>query len=280
METLKASTRDDINLYVESMTVANPIGVVCIIHGFGEHIGRYRHVMQLLNDSKFNVYGVDLRGHGKSRGLKGHAPDLMSLINDIEEFLKIVRAEHLYLPLFLFGHSMGGNLVLNYVLRDKSKELSGFIASAPWIKLAFQPPRWKEQLGSLMARIAPKFRQPNGLNSLHLSKDPEVSRQYDLDPLVNFKISAGLFSAINFGAEYLLEHQKEITLNGYLFHGKSDRIIDYKATMKLALDNPDHITWKLWEGVFHEAHNDLEQKEVIKEWIDWMIHIIKTSKVN
>jgi acylglycerol lipase len=279
MEPLKVSTRDGINLYVESMTVEHPIGMVCIIHGFGEHIGRYRHVMQSLNASKFNVYGVDLRGHGKSGGLKGHAPDLMSLINDIEEFLKIVRAEHLYLPLFLFGHSMGGNLVLNYVIRDKSKELSGFIVSAPWIKLAFTPPRWKEQLGKLMARIAPKIRQSNGLNSLHLSKDPEVSKLYDNDPLVNFKISAGLFAAINFGASYLMKHQSEIKLSGFVFHGQSDSIIDHKATMKLVLDNPDYMKWKLWKDVFHEAHNDLEQKEVIKEWIDWMISKIKISKV-
>ncbi len=88
-----------------------------------------------------------------------------------------------------------------------------------------------------------------------------------------------MFAAINFGASYLVEHQSEIKLSGFVFHGQSDAIIDYKATMKLALDNPDYIKWKLWEGVFHEAHNDLEQKEVIKEWIDWMIHKIKTSKV-
>ena len=174
---------------------------------------------------------------------------------------------------------MGGNLVLNYVIRDKSKELSGFIVSAPWIKLAFTPPRWKEQLGKLMAHIAPKIRQSNGLNSLHLSKDPEVSKLYDNDPLVNFKISAGLFAAINFGASYLMEHQSEIKLSGFVFHGQSDSIIDYKATMKLVLDNPDYMKWKLWKDVFHEAHNDLEQKEVIKEWIDWMISKIKTPKV-
>ncbi len=90
MDILKISTRDGISLHLDSMTVSQPIGVVCIIHGFGEHIGRYRHVMQSLNDSEFNVYGIDLRGHGKSGGLKGHAPDLISLINDIEEFLKIL----------------------------------------------------------------------------------------------------------------------------------------------------------------------------------------------
>tara|TARA_S200000501_G_scaffold140703_1_gene133020 strand:- start:39 stop:881 length:843 start_codon:yes stop_codon:yes gene_type:complete len=280
MENSKLSTRDGINLHVEAMTIDHPLGVVCIIHGLGEHIGRYQHVMHSLNDSKFNVYGIDLRGHGKSGGLKGHAPDLISLINDIEEFLKIVRAENLYLPLFLFGHSMGGNLVLNYVLRDNSKELSGFIVSAPWIKLAFKLPRWKKQLGHLMARIAPKIRQPNGLNSIHLSKNPEVKKQYDQDPLVNFKISAGLFSTVNYGAAYLIKHQNEIKLSGFIFHGKLDAIIDHKSTMKFALGNPDKIKWKLWESVFHEAHNDLEQKEVIKEWIDWMIDKIKVSSSN
>ncbi len=280
MDILKISTRDGISLHLDSMTVSQPIGVVCIIHGFGEHIGRYRHVMQSLNDSEFNVYGIDLRGHGKSGGSKGHAPDLISLINDIEEFLKMVRAENLYLPLFLFGHSMGGNLVLNYVLRDNSKELSGFIVSAPWIKLAFKLPRWKEQFGALMGRFVPKIRLSNGLNSMHLSKNPEVAKQYNQDPLVNFKISGGLFSAINYGAAYLIKHQKEIKLNGFIFHGKLDAIIDYKSTMKLAMSNPDNIKWKLWEGVFHEAHNDLEQKEVLKEWIDWMIDKIKVSQSN
>ena len=280
MENSKLSTRDGINLHVEAMTIDHPLGVVCIIHGLGEHIGRYQHVMHSLNDSKFNVYGIDLRGHGKSGGLKGHAPDLISLINDIEEFLKIVRAENLYLPLFLFGHSMGGNLVLNYVLRDNSKELSGFIVSAPWIKLAFKLPRWKKQLGYLMARIAPKIRQSNGLNSIHLSKNQEVTKQYDQDPLVNFKISAGLFSAVNYGAAYLIKHQNKIKLSGFIFHGKLDAIIDHKSTMKFALGNPDKIKWKLWESVFHEAHNDLEQKVVIKEWIDWMIDKIKVSRSN
>ena len=280
MDNSKLSTRDGINLHVEAMTIDHPLGVVCIIHGLGEHIGRYQHVMHSLNDSKFNVYGIDLRGHGKSGGLKGHAPNLISLINDIEEFLKIVRAENLYLPLFLFGHSMGGNLVLNYVLRDNSKELSGFIVSAPWIKLAFELPRWKKKLGYLMARIAPKIRQPNGLNSIHLSKNPEVKKQYDQDPLVNFKISAGLFSTVNYGAAYLIKHQNEIKLSGFIFHGKLDAIIDHKSTMKFALGNPDKIKWKLWESVFHEAHNDLEQKEVIKEWIDWMIDKIKVSSSN
>ena len=280
MEILKISTRDGISLHLDAMTVSQPLGVVCIIHGFGEHIGRYRHVMQSLNDSKFNVYGIDLRGHGKSGGLKGHAPNLISLINDIEEFLKIVRAENLYLPLFLFGHSMGGNLVLNYVLRDNSKELSGFIVSAPWIKLAFKLPWWKEQLGHLMARIAPKMRLPNGLNSMHLSKNPEVAKQYNQDPLVNFKISGGLFSAINYGAAYLIKHQNEIKLSGFIFQGKLDAIIDYKSTMKLALGNPDNVKWKLWESVFHEAHNDSEQKEVLKEWIDWMVHKIISSQLD
>ena len=115
---------------------------------------------------------------------------------------------------------------------------------------------------------------------MHLSKNPEVAKQYNQDPLVNFKISGGLFSAINFGAAYLIKHQKEIKLNGFIFHGKLDAIIDYKSTMKLAMSNPDNIKWKLWEGVFHEAHNDLEQKEVLKEWTDWMINKIKVSRSN
>ena len=115
---------------------------------------------------------------------------------------------------------------------------------------------------------------------MHLSKNPEVAKQYNQDPLVNFKISGGLFSAINYGAAYLIKHQNEIKLSGFIFQGKLDAIIDYKSTMKLALSNPDNIKWKLWESVFHEAHNDLEQKEVLKEWIDWMIHKIKASQFN
>ncbi|NQW26582.1 MAG: alpha/beta hydrolase [Flammeovirgaceae bacterium] len=275
IEHLIITAKDGKQLSGIASTIPDPLGLVCLVHGFGEHIGRYSHVMSTLNESGFNAYGMDLRGHGKSEGLKGHAPSLLCLLDDIEEFLKMVRSEQLYLPLFLFGHSMGGNLVLNFILRDRSKELTGFIASSPWLKLAFKPPIWKEKLGRAMANILPKFRQPNGLKSMHLSKDPEVSRNYDLDPLVNFKISARLFVAITEGAEYVMEKSTTIKTPGYVLHGQSDALIDHSATIQLAQSNTEFLTFKLWEGVYHEPHNDLEQSQVIHAWIDWMKALLK-----
>lgn len=267
---------DDKALNLAQWQCNNPIAALCIVHGFGEHIGRYHHLAEEMGKHQISTYGIDLRGHGLSEGLKGHARyDLM--ISDIEEMLKAVRRENLDLPIILFGHSMGGNLILNFMARKSMSELQGFIASSPWLGLAFDPPVWKLKLGNLFAKYFPTFRQANDLDATALSKDPEVVRSYKQDPLVNNQISAGMFHGILDAITYLNAKMDRIQIPGLIYHGTADRIINFHKTEEFAQQLNQHntrITWKPWEGVYHEPHNDLEKKEILNFLVKWCLGIV------
>ncbi|MEO9476365.1 MAG: lysophospholipase [Cyclobacteriaceae bacterium] len=243
--------------------------ILCIIHGHGEHSGRYEHVAQYLSAHNVAVFAMDLRGHGKSKGKRGHAPSQEVLLRDIEELVKAAREMYNDLPLFIMGHSMGGNLVANFMIENKSKEITGFMLSSPWLKLAFDPPKIKMQLGKLMSKIWPAFSEHNGLDINHISKDPEEVKKYKDDPLVHGMISAGLFQIIDEACEKALTEAASINTPGLIYHGSSDMIIDYTATEKFAKSN-SLFDWHLLDGVYHEPHNDLEKSEVLKMLADWI----------
>ena len=211
--------RDGAHLHVAQHVVEDPIAMVAIIHGFGEHIGRYTHVMDELASHKISSYGIDLRGHGLSDGKKGHAPSYELLMDDIEELLKMCRGQNTEIPLFLYGHSMGGNLVANFVLQRPVNELQGFVLSSPWIRLAFDPPAWQQKAANILAGVVPGLRMDNNLDASHLSKIPEVSAAYTADPLVNSKISAGLYQMVVKAGEFALSHMSEVKLKGLVYHG-------------------------------------------------------------
>lgn len=266
---------DGTELFLRQWVVNSPKAVICIVHGFGEHIGRYQAFADFFNQHDFSVYGMDLRGHGQTSGLRGHASAYSDLLNDIEEMMKIARVENLEIPIFLFGHSMGGNLVINFVMQKQMQEIAGFIASSPWLGLAFQPPKWKIVLGKLFAKWFPKFRQSNGLNAADLSKDELVVSAYKADPLVNYRISAGLFDAVTNAGNFAMHNQDKIKIEGYIYHGDADKIIDHNTTQIFALGNEQLLTWKSWEGTFHEPHNDLEKNKVMQSVLAWCQKRIK-----
>ena len=169
---------DGLKLYYINSNVDDPSAVVCILHGHGEHIGRYHHVMEHLKAQNIASVGFDFRGHGRSEGKRGHMPSMDQVLSDVEESLKFVRLNYLDVPMILFGHSFGGCVVLNYVLKKPIIELAGFIVSSPWLALAFEPPKWKVKLGRIMASILPKLSLKSELNPDHLSKDKGEVEKY------------------------------------------------------------------------------------------------------
>jgi alpha-beta hydrolase superfamily lysophospholipase len=213
---------------------------------------------------------MDLRGHGKSEGKRGHATSYELLMEDIEELLKTFRADHNDLPLFLYGHSLGGNLVANFVIRKNANELKGFIISSPWLKLAFDPPAWKTKAAGLLAKVIPGFTMDNNLDATDLSKIPSVSQQYINDPLVNSKISAGLYVAISKAGEHVLHFQDQIKIPGLAYHGDADKITSHQTTRDF-VSKQHSIKWISYNGVKHEGHNDSEQQEIIMNLVAWVV---------
>lgn len=240
---------------------------VCLVHGQGEHIGRYDHVARVFTDAGLTLLGADLRGHGRSGGPRGHTPSYGHLLNDVDRLLAKAEAAR---PAFLYGHSMGGNIVLQYVLRQ-SPAVRGVIATGPWLRLRFQPPAFQRFLASVMPFVLPGLTVPNGLKVDGLSRDPAVVRAYVEDPLVHDRISAMLGGSVIRAGKEALARAGDFRLPLLLMHGADDPITDPAATEAFfrAVPGPDK-TLRLWRGLRHEIHNEPEQVKVVNEMVDWM----------
>jgi len=245
-------------------------GAVALIHGLGEHSGRYTPLAEALTEAGFALAAIDLRGHGKTEGKRGDWPSYETQLDDIALLLK--RAQNTYngKPLFLYGHSMGGNLVINYALRRPTDELRGVIASGPWLKLAFEPPAIKVMLAKIGAFFAPGLIQPSGLNPYHLSRTPEVVQAYINDPLVHDRISARMFLQVHQAGLWALEHAAELRLPMLLMHGGDDHLTSPEASREFCERAGENCTFILWDGRYHEVHNDPGREEVYRAVISWL----------
>ncbi len=251
-------------------------GVVCIIHGIGEHSGRYAYLINHLLQRGYAVAAIDQTGHGRSEGQRGHVSRYDELMDNIEKLISKVRGDYPALPVFLLGHSWGGNQVLNFVMRRKPA-LQGVIAMSPWLKLAFEPPAWKVLLGKGMKSIYPAFSQPSELAIDFISRDPEVVEAYRRDPLVHDRISAGLFTESYAAAQWALDHAAEFPLPLLLIHGTDDKLVSPEGTREFAGRLQNQVTLKLFEGMYHETHNDFGKETVfatITNWLDTQVKVI------
>ncbi len=263
-------SKDGLELSSIHFQAPNPKAVMCIVHGLGEHMERYRPMAEFLNGNDLAVTGIDLRGHGISEGKKGHAKNLDVLLSDIEELMKFTRAEYTELPLFLFGHSLGGNLVANYMKTQKTSEISGFILSAPFFKVNFEPPKWKVTLAEIIGSIWPSLTQPSGLDTSALSRSAKEVKKYENDDLIHDKISVGLFlSSTKRGAE-VITNSKELKVNGLVYHGTGDGITCHEASKEFSENNQSQVKFISLEGAYHEPHNDECRHEVHDMILDFL----------
>lgn len=242
-------------------------GVVLLVHGFGEHSGRYKeNVISMLLASDLAVVAYDNVGHGKSSGKRGHCESYDSLLEILKSVLE--KAEGLYpdVPLFLYGHSMGGNLVLNYALRKEVK-LAGVIATSPYLRLAFKPPMWKMFIGRKLMGSA--ITLSSGLDPKGISRIPNEVEKYKNDPLVHDKVSPMFSFPVMDAGEWAIKNANQLTINTLLIHGTADSIIDYKGTEKFH-ENSNKTTLELFEGGYHELHNDLCRDEMLSTIQNWL----------
>ncbi|WBX70913.1 alpha/beta hydrolase [Tenacibaculum retecalamus] len=242
--------------------------VVVIIHGMGEHSGRYQHVAKKLTDNNFGVIAFDHFGHGKTTGKRGHNPGFDTVLESISKL--IIKAKEVFgdKPIFLYGHSMGGNAVINYTLR-KENDLTGIIATSPMLKLAFDPPAWKLSLGKMMQKIAPSITLGNELDANDVSRDKTEVAKYINDPLVHDKISPNFSLSFIDSGEWAIENASTLKKPMLLLHGTGDKIIDYKGTEAFA-NATKKASLKLYEGGYHELQHDLCKEEMMQDIVNWL----------
>ncbi|MCB0570294.1 MAG: lysophospholipase [Phaeodactylibacter sp.] len=262
-------TNDGIRIFAREWAPKSPKGAICLVHGLGEHIGRYEHFAHYYTKKGFSVLGYDRRGHGQSGGKRGHAPNIGLLLDEIAQLLVETKVRYGGLPVFLYGHSMGGNLVLSYVLK-RHPDVQGVVASAPWIRLAFPAPQFKVALGKVMKSIFPGFSQSNGLKTEHLSKDPDVVRLYEQDLLTHDRITAAMGIGMLEQANWLDNFSGHFPCPLLLMHGSEDHIVSPEGSRDFSRRAQGEVTYREWEGLYHEIHNEREQQEVFDFTLHWL----------
>lgn len=238
-----------------------PVASVGVVHGLGEHIGCYTALAEALTGAGFAVIGLDLRGHGRSTGPRGHAPGFPVLLDD----LSLLDAEATRLcpahPPFLYGHSLGASLALHYAL-SRRPALSGVVAAAPALRLLSPPPGWKVRLGRLLCRVAPAVTFDNGLRGATTWREP--------DPLRHSRISAQLGVDLLDGGPLALAHAAEWRLPLLLMQGSDDRVIDHTALRDFAQQVPAACTLHIWDHLGHELHTDPRRDAVFAYLVHWL----------
>lgn len=250
-----------------------PKNIVNLIHGLGEHSGRYAHVAEALNGAGYHLAAFDLRGHGLSEGKRGHAPGYDQIYDDIQSFLKQTQQRFGFgkRP-FLYGHSLGGSLVINFALK-RDPELSGVIATAPALATAFKPPKIQLFMAKGLAKILPAMTISNDLKAEYLSRNLAVVKAYQNDILVHDHISVKLATELFERGEEALAHAQDWQLPLLLMHGTADRITSHQSSKIFAQNSDGMVKFLLWEDFYHELHNDIGQENVLKEIITWLDQI-------
>jgi len=248
--------------YQRWLPEGEPKAVLPIVHGFGEHSGRYGNVVDWFVPKGYAVYGFDLRGHGRSPGPRGYINEWGEFRGDVGAFLALVREQEPGRPLFLLGHSMGGLIVLEYALHHP-EGLAGVIASGPLLAQAGISP-FLVMMGRVLSRIMPRFSLNTGLDATAISRDPAVVEAYVNDPLVHSMGTPRLSTELTAAYEWTHAHAAEMRVPCLIFHGSADR---------LALPEGSRIFFEsvefsdkerqVYEGCFHEVFNDVGKEQVL-----------------
>lgn len=264
-----------------SWPLENPDKVVCIVHGIGEYGGRFDRVAEKFREANFAVLAHDQRGHGNSVEKKGHCAPRKDVLEDISALILYAQEKYPDKPIVLYGHSMGGNITLDYRARGGFNDVPcGYIISAPWIRLVRPIPKAVYLLVKSLAKIVPEMVISSSVDEKILG-NPLSVKPYHENPMVHNSISVTC-AVDGFEIGLALEngsHEdngKAAKIPTVLMHGTADRICDINGTrnmFKRLTEKGDAIEYVEWEDLYHEIHNGGKESngdEVIAKMIEWV----------
>ncbi len=258
-----ASTRDGFTQLRRHWAIENPRAAILLVHGIGEHCGRYEHVGAFLNDQGFDVLGFDNRGFGQSGGRRAFVKSFDQYLDDVEDLL--VERRELGVPVVLMGHSLGGLIVSAYLVSSRPQPDFGVLSSPA---LAAEVPQWQRVMAPILGKRLPKLFIKSKIDGEILSRDKAVQDAYVNDPLVIAGSTAGLGDAIFGAMEATSSSLSNISVPTYVLHGEEDTLVPPTASEPLA--TLPNVTRKTWPGLRHECMNEPEQGEVLAALADWI----------
>lgn len=249
-----------------------PRAVVLIVHGLSEHSGRYAQLATHLLLEDIAVYAYDHRHHGRSEGSpRAYIDEFGTLVDDLGLVVDWVRAERPELPLFVFGHSMGGAVLARYVADHGAEGIAGLILSSPALRIPDDYMPFLRKFAPLMSRLVPRL-PTSREDRAFLSRDPAVLRTWQADPLT-YKggLRARTGHQILLNTEDILDHANAFSAPMLFIHGTDDRITDPKGSRLLyeRAPSPDK-TFRKFQGGYHEVFNDLDRERALGELVEWV----------
>ena len=240
-----------------------------VIHGLGEHAGRYERFASGMAKHGMATYAVDLRGHGMSPGQRGHVDSWSQWIDDATAFVNQVEsiAGGVVVPL---GHSFGGAVLLSTALAGRLPKSRRFVVSSPALKLKIAVPGWQLTFGPIASKIVPRLALDNGVDAATVSRIPEVVDAYRKDPLVHSKYSARTGTEWQNATRNILSEAGQIKIPFLILAGTADSLIDPAGSEQLHEQARSMSELRLLEGRYHEPFNDLGSDEVFQLIADWL----------
>lgn len=248
--------------------------VVLLVHGLGEHSGRYHHVAERLVDAGFAVHALDHRGHGRSEGARAFVRSYDELMRDMVRFRALVEEQHPGLPLVILGHSMGGNIAMGHTL-DHQDGVAGLALSGAALRPVDELPGIQRTALRVLSKVAPQLR-PQGLDLATLSRDPEVVAAYHADPLVHAgKVPVGLAAALFGAMDRFPERYDTLTVPIWIGHGTADRLTAVDGSRELAARATNaEVTAHYYDGLYHEIFNEPERDRVLDDLVAWLDGVV------
>lgn len=266
-------TRDGHTLAVQDWPLPAgqpPRGIVLLVHGLGEHVGRYDPVARTLCGWGFAVRGYDHWGHGESTGLPGSLPSDTRLLDDLAEVVDATRAQHAPgVPLILLGHSLGG-LVVGRFVALQMRPVDALVMSSPALDAGMNA--FQKLLVAVLPTLLPNLRVGNGLNARYLSHDPAVVQAYQHDPKVHDRISTRLARFIADSGPATLAAAPQWTAPTLLLYAGEDKLVSPAGSRQFAATAPaDVVQSRCFETMYHEIFNERDAAPVfdtLKAWLD------------
>lgn len=253
--------------------------VVCLLHGIGEHTGRFEHVGKAFALKGVALIGSDWRGHGLSEGKRGYIPSIEVVLDDID--LLISKAMELFpaVPVFLYGQSLGGILALYYSIVRKPR-ISGVIVTSPALLSSLDKQPFKIAIAKILGRFFPLLSLHSGLDPFELSRDHTIIDKYINDPLVHYHLTLGFGRILIRIRKWMLENSADFPLPLLLMHGTEDTIAYVAGSKQFAKAINGKCQLILWEGALHELHNEPEKDKVIETIVNWIYKIPHTVSLS
>jgi alpha-beta hydrolase superfamily lysophospholipase len=265
------TTSDGSTIYTQAWRPdAAPQASLLIVHGLGEHSGRYGNYVDYFVPRGYALYSFDTRGHGRSSGPRGHIDHFDQFVADIDQRAAEARSDWPGTPLFVLAHSLGSLMGLSYA-RQYPDRLTGLIVTGTALQDALQMPAWKRNLANILSRITPSLKLNNGVALSGLSHDPAVIAAFEADPLTHTWGTPRLDAEVKATRAQIMQSAPRWRVPTLMLHGGSDPICLAEGARQFAAQTPPGmVAYREYPGLYHEIHNETEKTQVFGDVAAWL----------